>query len=217
MDTGMVLDFLGTLFFALSGSLLAAHRGFDIVGSLLLGSLTGLGGGVVRDLVLGVTPTAFVQPIYLLAPLAAAGLVFFLDTTIERLPRTLLVFDAAGLGLFCTTGAVKALELGMNPVAAALLGVTTGVGGGLLRDVVANRDPQLFDPNDIYAVPAMLGAALVTAAWLSGWYNPLIQLAVGLLVFAFRLTSLRFHWHVPRATPGRRRSSRGDWPANRVG
>ncbi|MCR2764823.1 TRIC cation channel family protein [Microbacterium sp. zg.B48] len=197
MDT--VLDFLGTFFFAISGSLLAAHRGFDIVGSVLLGLLTGLGGGVIRDLILGVTPAAFSQPVYLLAPLAAAALVFFLYTVVERLPRTLLIFDAAGLGLFCTTGAAKALELGMNPVAAALLGVATGVGGGLLRDVVANRDPELFDPNDIYAVPAMMGAALVAAAWMVGWYDPLIQLAVGVFVFAFRLASLRFHWHVPHA------------------
>lgn len=195
----MLLDFLGTFFFAISGSLVAAHRGFDIVGSLLLGSLTGLGGGVVRDLILGVTPTAFAQPIYFLAPVAAALLVFFLYSAVERFPRTLLVFDAAGLGLFCTAGAAKALELGMNPVAAALLGVTTGVGGGLLRDVVANRDPELFNPDDIYAVPAVVGAALVTAAWLAGWYSPAIEVLAGAFVFAFRLMSLRFRWHVPHA------------------
>ena len=195
----MLLDFLGTFFFAISGSLVAAHRRFDIVGSVLLGSLTGLGGGVVRDLILGVTPTAFAQPVYFLAPVAAAVLVFFLYAAVERFPRTLLVFDAAGLGLFCTAGAAKALELGMNPVAAALLGVTTGVGGGLLRDVVANRDPELFNPDDIYAVPAMVGAALVTGAWLAGWNSPLVQVLAGVLVFAFRLTSLRFRWHVPHA------------------
>lgn len=200
----MLLEFLGTFFFAISGSLLAAHRGFDIFGSVLLGALTGLGGGVVRDLILGVTPTAFTQPIYFLAPVAAATLVFFLYAAVERFPRTLLVFDAAGLGLFCTTGAAKALELGMNPVAAALLGLTTGVGGGLLRDVVANRDPELFNPDDIYAVPAMVGAALVTAAWLAGWHAPLVQMLAGVLVFAFRLSSLRFGWHVPHAVVHRR-------------
>ncbi|QEE61145.1 trimeric intracellular cation channel family protein [Salinibacterium sp. dk2585] len=197
MDT--TLELLGTFFFAISGSLLAAHRGFDIVGSLLLGSLTGLGGGVLRDLILGVTPTAFSQTLYLLAPLAAAAVVFFFYTAVKRLPRTLLVFDAAGLGLFCTTGAAKALDLGMNPVAAALLGVTTGVGGGLLRDVVANRDPQLFDQNDIYAVPAMIGATLVTVAWLTGWSGATINLGVGVFVFALRLASLRFRWRVPLA------------------
>jgi uncharacterized membrane protein YeiH len=195
----VLLELLGTFFFAISGSLVAAHRGFDIFGSVLLGTLTGLGGGVVRDLILGVTPTAFARPIYFVAPLAAAVLVFYLYAAVERFPRLLLVFDAAGLGLFCTTGAAKALELGMNPVAAALLGLTTGVGGGLLRDVVANRDPELFNPDDIYAVPAMAGASLVTVAWLAGWHAPVVQVLAGVLVFGFRLLSLHFRWHVPHA------------------
>ena len=119
--------------------LLAARRAFDIVGSLLLGSLTGLGGGVVRDLIIGVTPTPFTQPVYLVPPVAAALLVYFFARRVQRFPRTLLIFDAGGLALFCTAGAVTALDAGINPVSAALLGVTTGVGGGLLRDVVANR------------------------------------------------------------------------------
>ncbi|WP_221585195.1 trimeric intracellular cation channel family protein [Microbacterium sp. G2-8] len=195
----LTLDLFGTFFFALSGSLLAARRGFDIVGSLLLGSLTGLGGGVVRDLVLGVRPTAFDQPIHLLPPLIAAGIVYVLHVRMQRLLRPLLVCDAAGLGLFCTTGAVKALEHGMNPVAAVLLGVMTGVGGGLIRDVVANRDPQLFDPRDIYALPAMLGAVLITVFWSVGWHSSWVALAVAALVFALRLLSLRFRWSAPHA------------------
>lgn len=195
----LVLDILGTFFFAISGSLLAARRGFDIVGSILLGSLTGLGGGVVRDLILGVPPTAFTRPIYLVAPLAAAILVFFLYRSVERVPRTLLVFDAAGLGLFCTTGTVKALEYGMNPIAATLLGLTTGVGGGLLRDVVANRDPQLFNPHDIYAVPAMAGSALIALAWAWGWRSGIAVIIIAAAVFGFRVVSLQFRWHVPHA------------------
>ncbi|WP_156761977.1 trimeric intracellular cation channel family protein [Microbacterium karelineae] len=195
----LTLDLLGVFFFALSGSLLAARRGFDIIGSVLLGCLTGLGGGVVRDLVLGLTPTAFDRPVYLVPPLVAAGIVYVLHGHMRRFTRPLLVCDAAGLGVFCTTGAVKALEHGMNPVAAILLGVTTGVGGGLLRDVVANRDPQLFDPRDIYALPAMLGAALVTAIWIAGWYAEWIAYVVAALVFALRILALWFRWRVPHA------------------
>lgn len=200
MSWSLLFDLAGTFFFAVSGCLLAARRGFDIVGSLLLGSLTGLGGGIVRDLILGVRPVAFAHPVHLLSPLAATLLVYFLKPAVERFPRALLIFDAGGLALFCTTGTTAALTAGMNPVSAALLGVTTGVGGGLLRDVVANRDPQLFNPADIYAVPAMLGAALTAALWSARFFTPLTQLLVALLVFAFRVASLRFKWHVPHAT-----------------
>lgn len=199
MSWSLVLDLLGTFFFAISGSLLAARRGFDIIGSLLLGSLTGLGGGVVRDLILGVPPTAFARPIYLAPPAVAAALVFFLFGAVARFPRTLLVFDAGGLALFCITGAVKALSLGANPIEAALLGVTTAVGGGLLRDVVANRDPQLFNPHDLYAVPAMLGSTAIVVVWLAGGYNPWTETLVAALVFAFRILSLRYRWHIPHA------------------
>lgn len=197
---GLTLDLLGTFFFALSGSLLAARRGFDIIGSLLLGSLTGLGGGIVRDLVLGVTPTAFDNPVYLIPPVVAASIVYFVHAGVQKLSRALLVCDAVGLGVFCTTGALKALDVGMNPVAAALLGVITGVGGGLLRDVVANRDPQLFNPRDLYAIPAMIGAALITVLWSVGWYVVGVEWGVALVVFVLRLLSLRLGWRVPGAT-----------------
>lgn len=199
MELSLVLNLLGTFFFAISGSLLAARRGFDLVGSLVLGSLTGLGGGVVRDVVLGVPPTAFTEPIYLAAPLAAALLVYFLFSGVERFPRTLLIFDAAGLGLFCTTGTVKALDAGMNPVAAVLLGVATGIGGGLLRDVVANRDPELFNPKQLYAVPALAGAAVIAVVWTLGAYSFLTALIVAAGVFALRVGSLRFKWRAPGA------------------
>ncbi|WP_460523685.1 trimeric intracellular cation channel family protein [Humibacter antri] len=203
MTWALVFDLFGTFFFAISGSLLAARRGFDVVGSLLLGGLTGLGGGVVRDLIIGVTPTAFARPIYLLPPVVAMVLVFALVRSVERFPRTLLVFDAAGLALFCTTGTVTALHAGLNPISAAALGVTTAVGGGLMRDVVANRVPQLFNPRDLYAVPAMLGAALIAVLWQVHWYNSVTTFVVAAVVFALRVLSLRYHWHIPTAVADR--------------
>lgn len=199
MELALVLNLLGTFFFAISGSLLAAKRGFDIVGSLILGSLTGLGGGVLRDFILARPPVAFTEPIYLVAPLAAAILVFFVVDRVDRLQRTLLIFDAAGLGLFCTTGTATALEAGMNPVAAVLLGTLTGIGGGLLRDVVANRDPALFNPAEVYAVPALVGASVIALLWSFGGYSFVTALLVAGGVFVLRLLSIRLRWHVPGA------------------
>jgi uncharacterized membrane protein YeiH len=195
----LLFDLLGVFFFGVSGSLLAARRGFDITGSLLLAGLTGIGGGIVRDVILGQVPTAFANPYYFVPPILAAVLVYFVAPGVQRLKRPLLVFDAAGLALFCTAGTIKALESGMNPFGATILGVTTAVGGGLLRDVVANQTPSIFDPRDLYAVPAMLGAGLIAALWVAGIGGWAWELGVAAIVFALRLISLRFRWRVPKA------------------
>jgi uncharacterized membrane protein YeiH len=162
------LDLLGVFFFAVSGSLLAARKQIDIVGSLLLASLVGLGGGVIRDIILSIVPAAFTNPAYLAPPLLATVLVFFLFSSVQRYTSLLILFDAAGLALFCMTGTLKALATGLNPVASVLLGVTTAVGGGLLRDITANEVPELFNPKDIYALPAFVGSAMTAVLWVLG-------------------------------------------------
>lgn len=198
--TLLILDLAGVFFFAVSGSLLAARRNFDIVGSLMLGSLVGLGGGVMRDLIIGQgVPQAFMNPVYLAPPVLAALLVFVHALGVQRYRRTLLVFDAAGLALFCVTGTQTALAAGLPPVSAALLGVTTAVGGGLLRDVVANEVPQVFNPNGVYAIPALLGAGLVSFFSALGVYNAVVGMSVAALVFTLRILSLRYGWRIPLA------------------
>lgn len=196
------LDLAGVFFFAVSGSLLAARKQFDIVGSLLLASLVSLGGGVIRDIILNTTPAAFSNPAYLAPPLLATLLVYFLFSSVQRFTSLLILFDAGGLALFCITGTLKALSLGMNPFAAVLLGVTTAVGGGLLRDITANEVPQLFDPKDIYALPAFAGATLTTILWVTGSFNALTASVVAAVVFAFRIAAWRRSWHVPLAVRG---------------
>ena len=196
------LDLAGVFFFAVSGSLLAARKQFDIVGSLLLASLVSLGGGVIRDIILGTVPAAFTNPAYLAPPVLATVLVFFLFSSVQRFTSLLILFDAGGLALFCITGTLKALSLGMNPVAAVLLGVTTAVGGGLLRDITANEVPQLFDAKDIYAVPALTGAALTAVLWVSGSFNALSACAVAGVVFTFRVLAWRRSWRAPLAVRG---------------
>ncbi|VXB86405.1 trimeric intracellular cation channel family protein [Citricoccus sp. K5] len=196
----LVLDLWGVFFFAVSGCLLAARRQFDIIGSVFLAFLAGLGGGVVRDLIIddGV-PNAFANPLYLIPPAVAAALVYFRLITQGRLRRTLLVFDAAGLALFCVTGTRTALSAGIEPIMAILLGVATGVVGGLLRDVVANEVPEIFNRHGLYAVPALLGAGLSSLLWTLDVFNWLTAALVMMAVFAFRLISLRRRWMAPNA------------------
>ncbi|MBT2513257.1 trimeric intracellular cation channel family protein [Arthrobacter sp. ISL-30] len=197
------LDLAGVFFFAVSGSLLAARKQFDIVGSLLLASLVGLGGGVIRDIIINAgPPAAFGNPIYLLPPLLATVLVYFLFSSVQRFTSLLTLFDAGGLALFCITGTLKALTAGLNPIAAVLLGVTTAVGGGLLRDVTANEVPQLFDARDLYALPAFLGAALTATLWHFEGFNGWTAGLVAAVVFAFRVTAWRRSWYVPLAVRG---------------
>ena len=196
------LDLAGVFFFAVSGSLLAARKQFDIIGSLLLASLVSLGGGVIRDIILNTTPAAFTNPAYLAPPVLATVLVYFLFSSVQRFTSLLTLFDAGGLALFCITGTLKALSLGMNPFSAVLLGVTTAVGGGLLRDITANEVPQLFDPKDIYAMPAFAGATFTTILWVTGSFNALNACVVAAVVFAFRVTAWRRSWRVPLAVRG---------------
>lgn len=199
----LVLDLLGVFFFAVSGSLLAARRHFDIIGSLFLAFFAGLGGGVVRDLIINEdVPNAFSNPLYLIPPTLAATLVYVRLIRQDRMRRALLVFDAAGLALFCVTGTQTALAAGISPIMAVVLGVTTAVVGGLLRDVTANEVPEIFNPRGLYAVPAMFGAALSALLWWLGWFIWPTAALVMIAVFAFRVVSLRKRWMAPYADRG---------------
>ena len=203
-DTALAwLELAGIFFFAVSGSLLAARKQFDVMGSLLLASLVSLGGGVIRDIILNAgPPAAFSNPAYLVPPLLATGLVYFLFSSVQRYTSLLTLFDAAGLAMFCITGTLKALSYGMNPISATLLGVTTAVGGGLLRDITANEVPRLFDARDLYALPAFSGAALTAVLWDVRAFNPISACAVAALVFAFRVVAWRRSWRIPLAVRG---------------
>ena len=150
LDDGVQLAFelVGIFAFAVSGALMAIRKDFDVVGIVLLAGITALGGGVARDVFIGaIPPVAFTNLGYFLMPVAAAAVAFFAHPAFERLTTAVLVFDAAGLGFFCVGGTLKALEYGLRPLPAAALGVVTGVGGGLLRDVIAREVPALVRPD----------------------------------------------------------------------
>ncbi|WP_314038737.1 TRIC cation channel family protein [Dietzia sp. CH92] len=190
-------DLLGVFFFALSGNLLAARKDIDITGGFILGLLAGLGGGVIRDVLLGVTPLALDKPVYLVPPLVAVVVVYLLGSFIHRVQTLIVACDAAGLGLFCTFGTARALDHGMPAASALLLGVVTAVGGGLMRDVVANEIPAVFGGSNLYVVPAATGAALTAVAVSTDVWGPVSATVLSVLVFAFRMTAWVRQWHVP--------------------
>ncbi|GGX20936.1 trimeric intracellular cation channel family protein [Streptomyces lomondensis] len=195
------LDLIGIFVFAISGALLAVRKNFDVFGIAVLAEVTALGGGLFRDLVIGaVPPAAFTDLGYFLTPLLATLLVFFLHPQVERIQVAVNVFDAAGLGLFCVAGTIKAYEYGLGLTASAGLGLTTAVGGGVLRDVLANEVPSLLRwDRDLYAVPAIVGAALAAVCIRYDALNPLTSALAVITAFVLRLLAMRYHWRAPRA------------------
>jgi uncharacterized membrane protein YeiH len=170
------------------------------VGSLLLGTCVGLGGGILRDVIVDAgVPRAFDSPVYLVPPVVAAVVVYFFAHVVRRFHDVLITFDAAGMALFCITGTLVSLAGGMNPVAAAILGLVTAVGGGVIRDVVANDVPQIFHARGLYAIPALLGAGLTSLLAWADWLNLGTGAAIAALVFGLRMVSLRYRWEAPPA------------------
>ncbi len=195
------VDLVGVFFFAVSGGLLAVRKGFELVGVVALSLVTALGGGIMRDVVLGATPpTAFDDVLYLVVPLVASAIVFVAHAPIEhRFGTPVQLFDAAGLGLFAVTGAVKASAFEASAVGAVLIGVISAVGGGILRDVLANDPPDLFHPDSrLYAIPAALGATAIVIAWRNDFYSGGFAIGVAFVVFLVRLAAIRFGWRAPK-------------------
>jgi uncharacterized membrane protein YeiH len=193
------LDLAGVLVFALSGASLAARRRFDLVGMVVLATATGLGGGILRDTLLGdVPPVALRDQLYLAMPLAGTALVLVGHHLVERMHRPVLVFDAAGLGLFSVVGSAKALDHGLGVLPSVLLGVTSAVGGGVLRDVLAREVPSVFRADSaLYAIPATLGAVATAAAWSQDVLGPAVAGAIAAAVVVIRLLALRRGWRAP--------------------
>ncbi|MYT69558.1 MULTISPECIES: trimeric intracellular cation channel family protein [unclassified Streptomyces] len=195
------LDLVGIFVFAISGALMAVRKNWDVFGIGALAEVTALGGGLFRDLVIGaVPPAAFTDLGYFITPLFAAALVFFLHPEVERTQVAVNIFDAAGLGLFCVTGTTKAYDYGLGLTSSAVLGLATAVGGGVLRDMVANEVPSLVRwDRDLYAVPAIVGAVIVVLCIRFDALNGFTSGVAVLTAFILRLLAMRYHWRAPRA------------------
>ena len=193
------LDLAGTVAFAISGAMLAVQKRMDIFGVLVLAFVTAVAGGIIRDLIIGSVPPDAFRNWHMLALAAAAGFVCFAGAPLfERFSYPVQLFDAAGLGIFAVSGTQKALQFGIDPVMAAALGVITGIGGGILRDVLAARQPTVLHA-EIYAVAAIAAAAVVVVGHALGAPTTTLTFPAIALCLFLRVMAIYYGWKLPTA------------------
>ena len=195
----LLLDLIGVFAFALSGGLVAVRKRLDLFGVLVLAGATGLGGGVLRDLLIGFIPPIGISDWRLVATALAAGLVTFIyHPGVERLGRLVKVLDAVGLAVFAVGGALLALARpGIPPLAAIIVGTITAVGGGALRDVLVGQVPEVLR-RELYALPALLGSTTVVVAYQVGFISPFVVWGAAALVFGIRMVAVVLHLNAPQ-------------------
>jgi uncharacterized membrane protein YeiH len=195
----LVLDLGGTAVFAISGAMLGVRSRFDVFGVLMLAFVASSAGGIIRDVLIGAVPPAAISDWRYCAVALAAGLLTFVaHPLLARLRPAIALFDAAGLGLFAVAGTQKALGVGLNPLMAALLGTLTGIGGGMVRDLLVARAPVVLH-RDLYAMAALLGAVVVVTGHALQWAPVPVAWAGAAVCFAVRLMAIRHDWQLPVA------------------
>jgi uncharacterized membrane protein YeiH len=204
----LALDLIGTFAFGLNGALTAVRAArLDIVGVITLGMITALGGGIIRDLLLGATPPAtFSDWRYLAVAAAGALIAFAFSHRLDRLAWPIEVLDAVGLSVFAVTGATKALEYGLGPVQAVILGALTAVGGGTLRDSLILRIPSVM-ADGLYAIPALVGALITVVAILLGVEGFLATMIAAAVCFLIRILGISFNLNAPKPPDARGRQA----------
>ncbi|WP_353480450.1 trimeric intracellular cation channel family protein [Haliscomenobacter sp.] len=199
MDFIYVFELLGTFVFAISGMASAAEKKFDLFGGAVIGWATAVGGGTIRDLLIGRLPVSWMRDTnFLFAILAAIPVVYFFRKTILRFPRTFLWFDSLGIGLFTVLGLEKTLALGLDPAIAVVMGAVSATFGGVLRDLLCNEVPQVFRrETELYATVCLLGGllyVLLGTIQLDFRWKMSITIVV---VFSIRQLSVRYGWRLP--------------------
>ncbi len=203
----VAFDLGGTFVFALSGATTAVKHRLDLFGVLVLSFAAGNSGGIARDVMIGAIPPAAINDWRYVAVCILAGMITFSwYRVIDRLSSPVLVFDAAGLALFAVAGAGKALAFHAGPVAATLLGMLTGIGGGMVRDVLVREVPTVLR-TELYAVAALIGAAAVVIGRMLHLPSAAADTAGAVLCFGLRFMAMRFGWHLPIAHPLRQSHS----------
>lgn len=197
----IALDLIGTFVFAISGATVGVRHRLDLFGVLVLSFAAAVSGGIIRDVLIGATPpAALVGWNYLGISCLAGVITFFRYESIERLRNPVQIFDALGLALFAATGATKALAYGLGPVSATLLGMLSGIGGGIMRDILVARTPVVLR-SDLYAVAALAGASVIVVGDTFALPElPLLMIST-LFCFGLRFGAIRYGWRLPVAAP----------------
>ncbi|MBO0888658.1 trimeric intracellular cation channel family protein [Candidatus Bathyarchaeota archaeon] len=197
----LALNLAGTFAFGLSGGILAVRKQMDLFGVLVLSVTTGLGGGIMRDILLGHIPPSTLSDWRYLASAGLAGLLVFARfSKVIHHTGFITTFDAVGLSTFTVTGTTIALAAGLEAAPAALLGMLTGVGGGILRDVLAAEVPLIFR-SEIYAVASLLGAIIIILASQAGFLEAPVEIVAAVATFSLRMVSVQRGWKIPVARP----------------
>lgn len=197
----LVVDLVGTFVFAVEGALAGIRADLDVFGLLVVSFATALGGGVIRDVLIGAIPPNSIRDWrYGATAFAGGGAVFFFHQFFQHVPPHLLItLDAAGLSLFAVAGLVKALEFGITPLLAILMGVITGVGGGTVRDVLLTQVPGVLH-SDVYASAALVGAMVVVAGLRLKLPRGVAMSVGGVACFVLRMVAAWRHWNLPKVT-----------------
>lgn len=209
----VTLDAIAVAVFAVTGALVASRKNMDIFGFILLGTVTGIGGGTVRDILLGSLPVFWVkEPLYLAIPVIVSGIVFFTAHIPQSRYRLLLWCDAVGLSLFCIVGAEKGLSAGVDPLIAVVMGVITAVFGGIIRDILGGESPVVLR-REIYVIPAIVGATIYVISATgtqADLYGALIAFVTCLLL---RGLAIHYDWSLPQYDPPVTRANKSKDPS----
>ena len=192
-----ILEFAGTVVFAISGIRLAAAKEFDWFGAVVVGFVTAIGGGTVRDLLLDVTPFWMLNPIYLICSVIGLIIVIIFSKKLVRLDTPFFIFDTIGLALFVVVGLEKTIQLGFPFWVAIVMGTITGIIGGVLRDVLINEIPLVFR-KEIYALACVFGGIVFWICNISGLTDVVCQIITSISIFVTRILAVKFQWGLPK-------------------
>ena len=192
-----IIEFAGTIAFAISGIRLAAAKEFDWFGAVVVGFVTAIGGGTVRDLLLDVTPFWMLNPIYLICSIIGLVIVIIFSKKLVRLNTPFFIFDTIGLALFVVVGLEKTIQLGFPYWVAIVMGTITGIIGGVLRDVLINEIPLVFR-KEIYALACVFGGVVFWICNILGFTAIVCEIITSVSIFSTRILAVKFQWGLPK-------------------